>query len=275
MEKELYFFSLSQAYLAAGFGVGILFMAILPLSYYFRNIEKFLLKINPLAIHFGKYKIKGEVRCHNQPVNQSVRVKLTNLDTNRRTWFATNRRGEFNLFLKANRYTLKIDEFGLKQKNDVEFEIDEKNIPTRLILQAKVKEEIVVDPLSSELIFRFRIIWLILGLAGVAILIFGAKYLNYQPKMILFTCVLIFFYLAAQSRTIFFKIIDFRGKPIKSNSIKILNSRGQILKKTKTNQSGYLSVFASKGFYKIETNSTIARTFRVDEDSIINIVLKV
>jgi len=221
-----------------------------------------------------KHKIAGRIIFANTALTHPIKLEARELSSNKKFIFFSKPGGAFTLFLPDGEFEIRVRQFGLKQLTKIDFILDEKECPTRLDIKVKQTEQLIINPLPSRFISYAKFIWLLLAAVGFIIYFLNIEYLVLTQSLVVLAISSISTYMAAQSGKMFFKLMDFTNKPLRGKKIVIKNSRNQALASLSTNASGKLKVFASRGIYKIETGSHLQRTFRVTENSIIDLKLK-
>lgn len=221
-----------------------------------------------------KHKIAGRIIFDNTTSAHPVKLEAKELSSNKKFIFFSKPGGFFTLFLPDGEFEINVKQFGLKQLTKVDFVLNNKECPTRLDIKVKQTEQLIINPLPSRFISYTKFVWFALAITGFIIYFLNIEYLVFTQSLIVLTISSISTYMAAQSDKMFFKLMDFTNKPLRGKKIVIKNSLNQTLANLSTNTSGKLKIFASRGIYKIETGSHLQRTFRVSENSIINLKLK-
>lgn len=226
------------------------------------------------AHKIDRHKITGRIIFANTALTHPIKLEVRELSSNKKFVFFSKPGGTFTLFLPDGEFEIHIRQFGLKQLTKIDFVLSETECPTRLDIKVKQTEQLIINPLPSRFISYAKFVWLFLSLAGFIIYFLNIEYLVLAQSLIILTMASTSAYMAAQSEKMFFKLMDFTNKPLAGKKIVIKNSRDQALADLSTNASGKLKIFASRGIYKIETGSHLQRTFRINENSIIDLKLK-
>jgi hypothetical protein len=227
-----------------------------------------------LSSKSGKHRIDGRIIFTGREKMRQLKLEVKEAFSRKKFIFFTQPDGTFTLKLPDGKFAVFVRQFGVKQLGKTDFILSDGECPTRLDIKVKQTEQIIVNPPSSRFICFAKLIWLALAVAGFILNFLNVEYLVMSQSLIILTLAMISAYMAVQSERMFFKLMDFTNKPLRSKKIIIKNSQGQTLASIPTNQSGKINIFASHGIYKIEADSHLQRAFRVNQDSIVNLKLK-
>lgn len=222
----------------------------------------------------AQHKINGRIVYTNHAALQRIRIEARETSSGKDYVFFSSPDGSFTLHLPDGDFKIYIRQFGLKQLGRTDFILSDKECPTRLDIKAKQIEQLVIDPLASKFICHAKLAWLTLASVGFALNFLNIEYITLMQSFIVMILAMICAYMAVQSEKMFFKLMDFTNKPLRGKKIVIKDSRNQALANLSTNQAGQVNIFASRGIYKIEADSHLQRTFRVSQDSIVNLKLR-
>lgn len=221
-----------------------------------------------------KHKVNGQLVFHPTASRQKVLLQATEAESHKRFSFVSNESGHFILNLPDGNYRLKIDGFGLKQLGETHIELSPKHTPTRIDIKVKAVEQVIPSPLPAKFIAYTKFLWLALSLTGFSLYLQAASELETTQSAFVVIISIVCVYLATQSQRIFFRVMDFQNKPLKSKKVKIKNSQNKTLANLPTDGRGRICLLASQGIYKIEADQHLDRAFRVNETSIIDLRLK-
>ncbi len=222
----------------------------------------------------AQHNISGHIIYTNHTALQRIRIEAKETSSGKNYVFFSRPDGSFTLHLPDGNFKICINQFGLKQLGKTDFILSDKDCPTRLDIKVKLVEQLIINPLVSKFICHAKLAWLALALAGFVLNFLNIEYITLIQSFIVMILAMICAYMAVQSEKMFFKLMDFTNKPLRGKKIVIKDSRNQALANLSTNQSGQVNIFASRGIYKIEADSHLQRTFRVSQDSIVNLKLK-
>lgn len=222
-------------------------------------------KINPDIVG----KVTDE---HGDPLAYS-RIILLNTTNEKRYSKLADDGGRFSFKVKPGKYEVHLQQFGYRLKYAPEFELEKSQGIIRLNLAAAKTEQIMIDPPVISYIEVAKAIFAALFMIGFVLMVMAFYFSESKLYLPFALCLGLLAYVFSASNFIFIKVFDHNGKSLKNSIIEIKNHRDETITKIQTDSHGRLRLVASSGFYKLTSEKTLFKTFRLNQKSIVDLDL--
>lgn len=221
----------------------------------------------------GKYRLRGIAEADGVPLAYA-KVILFDEFEHHLDFTYTDRTGQFNFFAPQGTYVLEADKFGFEfeaTKPIILNKKDAKNIE----LPAKKTEDAIIAPPLLSCLKTSQIVWLGVVLSGFICGWFVLPYLGSARAALVFAGTIVSLAIYLLNNHTYLLFCDKKGRVMANSEFEISDHKGTKIVAVKTDKSGKVRLIAAPGFYKVTSDKTLTRTFKVSAKEIVDLELKV
>jgi hypothetical protein len=262
---------LAKLFFAVVFATGVFNFVLIELLFFLPDIKKVLrskfVKNHPNPDIIGKV-----IDTYGNPLS-FAKIVLLERKSKRKISKISDGEGKFTFKVRPGDYEVHLQQFGYKLRYSPDFELQPSQGLVRLSLDAQQTEQIMIDPPIISYIEVAKVFFAILFVLGFVLMTLTFYFSKSMLFLPIGLCLVLLAYLFSYSNFVFIKVFDHHGKPIKNSPVEIKDRKNLTIAQIKTDQHGRLRIVASTGFYKLTSQTTLFKTFRLDQKSIVDLDL--
>lgn len=221
----------------------------------------------------GECSLRGIAEADGIPLS-FTKVTLLDVLEHHIGYTTTDRNGRFSFFAPKGNYILEADKFGYEFDAIKPIVLDEK-YEKAVGLRGKKTEDAIINPPLISYLQTCQAIWLCLILLGLVTLWFVLPHIGVARASLILVATIasLAIYILNSHTYLFFR--DKKGRIMVDSEFEISDHKGTKIVAAKTNRNGIVRMIASPGFYKVTSNKTLTRTFKISAKEIVDLELKV